>query len=193
MDGAARRLIVGLGNPGKEYAKTRHNLGYLIVQELGKRHYFDFRSSSLCQGLIAEGLIRDIPCQLLLPLTYMNHSGQAVKSVVMNGELAHTNMLIVCDDIHVNFGQLRLRRHGSAAGHNGLRSIVEQVGTQAFPRLRCGVSIPSEKNRQAEYVLGEFTTAEKERLEEFVNRAADCCEAWISEDIETVMNQFNGQ
>jgi PTH1 family peptidyl-tRNA hydrolase len=123
----------------------------------------------------------------------MNNSGQAVKQAFVNGGLTFANILIVCDDIHLDFGKLRLRWRGSDAGHNGLRSIIEQLETPAFPRLRCGIGLPGDKNRQVEYVLGEFATDEKERLDDFISRAVDCCELWISEDAQTVMSRFNGQ
>ena len=183
------RLIVGLGNPGKEYQLTRHNLGFNVVQALAERWRFSFAKSP--SGFIADGRLFDCDICLLMPTTYMNRSGEAVKAVLARRDIDVGDVLIVCDDLKLPFGHLRLRRNGSDGGHNGLGSIIEHLGTNNFARLRCGIGSPPNLSETVDYVLEKFSAQERQHLDVFVGGAADCCEAWLQEDMETVMNRYN--
>ena len=185
------KLIVGLGNPGREYEWTRHNLGFLVLTHLAKEHHFKFSKSPRIQGLTVGGQIQNQEAMLLLPLTHMNHSGIAVQQSSEHKKIAVENILVVCDDFHVDFGQTRLRSQGSDGGHNGLTSIIEQLKTKNFARLRLGIGAPARKEEAVDFVLGEFSQKEKEALPQFIQRAAECCVVWLTEGITKAMGKFN--
>ena len=187
------RLIVGLGNPGRDYEYTRHNLGFLVVEHLAQKNNLRFRKSSFTNGLTAEGKVAGNDLCCLLPSTYMNNSGAAVKQAVLNKNLDHADILIVCDDFHLDFGQVRIRSKGTGGGHNGLTSVIEHLGTQAFARLRLGIGGPVKGQESVEYVLGKWTAGEEKQLDEFIDRATDCCGVWLQEGIDKAMDQFNGR
>lgn len=185
------RLIVGLGNPGKDYEHTRHNLGFLVLEELAARHHLKFKSSSWCKGLVAQGFIEDKECCLLLPLTYMNNSGTAVKETVVRKEILLSNMLIAADDFNLDFGQLRLRAKGSAGGHNGLKSVIAYLNSEDFSRLRLGIGSPSNKQEIVDFVLEKFSPSERKELNAFIEDAVECCVAWVKGNSDQVMSRFN--
>lgn len=185
------RLIVGLGNPGKDYEYTRHNLGFLVAEKLAARYQLKFKSSSWCKGLSAEGLIEDKECCLFLPLTYMNNSGTAVKETVIRKKVPFNNTLVVADDFNLDFGQLRLRSKGSAGGHNGLKSVIQHLGSDDFARLRLGVGSPPHKKEIVDFVLEKFSPQEKKKLDAFIQDAVECCVAWVNGNADQVMSQFN--
>ena len=185
------RLIVGLGNPGVEYAKTRHNIGFMALQVLAEREGIAWRKSPVADGLAVKIDIDGDTCSLLLPLTYMNNSGVAVKAVMSKFEITPEDVLIVYDDIAVTFGDMRIRPVGGAGGHNGIKSIIGHLGTQNFARLRLGVSRPKPGLDQADYVLSDFTSAEQKLLPDFINQALLCVHSWVTEGVEQAMNQFN--
>lgn len=184
-------LIVGLGNPGKEYEYTRHNLGFMVVRHLAKEFNWEFQTTRLAKGLIAKGEVRDSEVHLLLPLTFMNNSGLAVKPLVEKKNLTLENLLVICDDLNLSFGHLRLRSGGSDGGHHGLSSITECLNTKYFSRLRMGIGEPSSREQAVDYVLGEFNAAEKKSLDGFVADAADCCLIWLKEGINKAMQLYN--
>ena len=136
------KLVVGLGNSGPGYEWTRHNLGFMVVTYLAASGHMSFRRSRHCRGLMAKGEMAHKRCGLLKPLTFMNNSGQAVKDILDLEDLALENVLVVCDDYHLAFGEIRLRLKGSAGGHQGLISIIQEVGADAFSRLRVGIGAP---------------------------------------------------
>ena len=186
------KLIVGLGNPGREYEWTRHNLGFLVLTHLAKEHHLKFSKDPTISGLMAAGLIHQHAVTLLMPLTYMNHSGIAVQQAASEQkEISAENILVVCDDFHVDFGHMRLRPQGSHGGHNGLASIIEHLKTKNFARLRLGIGVPPPREEAADFVLGEFNQKEKEALQDFVPKAAQCCLVWLREGTAKAMNQFN--
>ncbi|MBI5149393.1 MAG: aminoacyl-tRNA hydrolase [Candidatus Omnitrophica bacterium] len=197
------RLIVGLGNPGGDYEYTRHNLGFLVVDRLARKNGLDFRKSSFANGLMAQDRKETEALHCFLPTTYMNNSGLAVKQAVAKLGLDIAHLLIVCDDLNLGFGQVRLRGKGSDGGHNGLASVFEHLGTRNIARLRLGIGAPRPAHDRVprlahdrgtvDYVLGEFTKEEKSRLDEFIDRATDCCEVWLKEGIRKAMDQFNGK
>ena len=183
------KLIVGLGNPGPEYSDTRHNLGFSVTEELAHRHGVTFKNHAKWKARAAR--IPDIGDGVWLaqPTTFMNLSGWAVREIASFHKLAPTDVLVVVDDADLPLGRLRIRRSGSAGGHNGLKSVIQELGTVEFPRLRIGVG------RQAgglkNHVLGRFGAEEKAEVAEAVKRAADAAELFATEDILTAMNRFN--
>lgn len=185
------RLIVGLGNPGREYEYTRHNLGFLAVRRLAEMLKLKFTPSPLTNGLAAKGIVADEALYLLMPLTYMNNSGAAVYQVMTKKDLLPADVLVICDDFHLGYGQMRLRARGSDGGHNGLSSVIEHLGMEQFARLRMGIGRPAGKKDVVDYVLAEFKKEEKDRLDSFINEAASCCLVWLREGISTAMDQYN--
>ena len=184
------RLIVGLGNPGRKYAATRHNMGYEVLEELGRRHGIT-PTKARFKGITGEGTIAGQRVVLLQPHTYMNLSGDSVAMALRYLKVPLEDVLIICDDVHLDPGHLRLRRRGSDGGHNGLASIIARLGSEEVPRLRVGVGEPPPGLDQVRYVLMKFRRAELPSVQEAVSRAADCVEAWLEGGIEQAMNRFN--
>jgi peptidyl-tRNA hydrolase, PTH1 family len=182
------RLIVGLGNPGPEYAETRHNVGFKVAEELARRHQLKLRPSKW-DALTAR--IADVGDGALLaePTTFMNESGWAVRGLAAFHKIACADMLVMVDDADLPLGRLRIRTSGSAGGHNGLKSIIQELGTDQFPRLRIGVGRQPGELRS--HVLGRFGAHEREQIEVAVRKAADAAEMFIGEDVLKVMNRFN--
>jgi len=185
------KLIVGLGNPGPQYRWTRHNLGFLALESLAARQKIVWRNSPSNHGMLAKAVIDGIECSLLMPMTFMNHSGLSVKKLADRTGTAPENILIVCDDLSLGFGDLRLRPLGSAGGHNGLKSIIKDLGSNQFSRLRLGIDSPKGVADTVEYVLANFTPAEKKALPDFINHALDCVTCWVAEGAQVAMNRFN--
>jgi PTH1 family peptidyl-tRNA hydrolase len=183
------KVIVGLGNPGQEYSDTRHNLGFTVAEEIARRHGVKFRNSSKWKARTAK--IVDIGDGLLLaqPMTFMNLSGWAVRDIAAFHKLAPADVLVVVDDADLPLGRLRIRAKGSAGGHNGLKSIIHELGTDAFPRLRIGVG--RQAGELKSHVLGRFSDEEQAHVDASVKRAADAAELFAIEDILTVMNRYN--
>jgi PTH1 family peptidyl-tRNA hydrolase len=191
QDPTGRRLVVGLGNPGERYVHTRHNLGFRVVEELARRHQLKFKASRFCQGVVAEGKILGRPCALLLPLTFMNHSGITVNAAVSWYKALLPDFLVVLDDLNLEFGQLRLRDKGSDGGHNGLASVIQHLGSQDFSRLRMGIGAPPPRMDAADFVLAEFGKEERKVVDSFVGQGAEGSELWLQNDIGKVMSQIN--
>ena len=184
-------LIVGLGNPGKQYEYTRHNLGFLVVQHLVAKLGVSLTKSSFTKGLISKGVWENKKIWFLLPTTFMNVSGIAVRKFLAYQKFSLENMLIICDDLNLDFGQLRLRTKGGAGGHNGLKSIIQHCGTQEFARLRMGISHPGASKDVVDYVLKDFSKEEKEELGGFILQAAECCFSWMTDGINRAMEKHN--
>ena len=181
------RLIVGLGNPGASYRYTRHNIGFMTAEALAQRLDIRFKRSFLLKGRLAQK--GDI--LLAKPQTFMNLSGQSVKRIVERFRVAASDVFVICDDLSLPFGTLRLRRKGSSGGHNGLSSVAESLGTQDFCRLRIGIGAPQGGVDPADFVLSDFTPKERGELSPVIARACDCAVAWTESDIEKVMAEFN--
>jgi len=186
------KLIVGLGNPGREYRETRHNVGFMVVDEIARRHGIDWASgpSQITETLIAKRF-GDEPVMVAKPLTYMNNSGDAVAGLVRYFDVNHDDLFVVVDEAALPFGRLRARARGSAGGHNGLKSIIERLGTTEFSRLRLGVGRGDGRRDLADHVLARFESGEQADLETFITRAADAAELFAAEGIAKVMNVFN--
>ena len=186
-----RYLIVGLGNPGKEYQCTRHNFGFLVVSKLAEQYKIKFVRSSKYQGFLGHGNIENEDVFLLLPQTYMNCSGVSVRSIVSDKKIAHQDILVVYDDFHIDFGSLRIRNKGSAGGHNGLISVIEKLMTQEFSRLRLGVGTSKGKKSATDFVLSNFSERERKQLDKQIQEAVDCCAVFLKEGISQAMAIFN--
>ena len=185
------KLIAGLGNPGAQYRGTRHNVGFEVVETLAGRHGGAWEAAKV-DGLIARLRLADGEQVLLLkPLTFMNLSGQAVQATAGFYKIEPTDVFIVTDDVALPLGRLRARRDGGAGGHNGLKSVIQHLGTQAFPRMRVGVGRGEGDRDLSDHVLGRFDASERDTVSAAVLRAADATEMFISEGIERVMNVFN--
>jgi PTH1 family peptidyl-tRNA hydrolase len=184
-------LIVGLGNPGDTYARTRHNIGFRVVAELAQRHRLEF-THKRAHAWIAEGIIAGQRVALALPQTYMNLSGQAVVGLRQWYKIdPATELLVVYDDVDLPFGVLRLRERGSAGTHNGMRSIIALLGSQIFPRLRIGIDRPPPAWDLANYVLGRFTPEQEAQLPDIIQKAADALDLVVHDGMVVAMNQIN--
>lgn len=182
-------LIVGLGNIGAEYAKTRHNVGFMVVDAFAEANNLTFQDGRY--GFTAEGRIKNKQFILLKPSTYMNLSGQAVRYWAQKEKIELENILVVVDDLAIPFAQLRLKGSGSAAGHNGLKNIQENLNTDKYARLRVGLGNDYPKGKQIDFVLGEFSDEEKATLEERVKVAGEIIQSFILQGIDTTMNAYN--
>lgn len=192
MDELEKFLIVGLGNPGEAYKETRHNVGFNIVQSLGKKHGLTFRHASHLIGDLAQGTVRDKKVMLLLPTTFMNSSGDAVRRCIDYFQVPLDHMIVVCDDVALPINTIRMRSKGSCGGHNGLKSIEEHIHTEHYARLRIGVGAP-EHEGLADYVLGRFSQEEKKIIEEMTVKAIEVLELWITAGIPAAMQSANAQ
>lgn len=182
-------LIVGLGNPGKEYEDTRHNIGFKVVDNIAKEYNIDVNRQKF-KGTYGEGFINGEKVMLLKPTTYMNLSGESVREVVDFYNLENHKILIIYDDISLDVGKLRIREKGSAGGHNGIKSIIAHLGSDVFPRIKVGVGQPDLD--LVKHVLGRFAKEEKTILNESIEAATKATAEIIKNDVKTAMNQFNG-
>ncbi len=186
------KLIVGLGNPGRKYAGTRHNVGFAVLAELGRRHGAE-RPKSSFQGEVVEIGIANQRVLLLAPHTLMNRSGRSVVEARDFYKLSDDDLLVMCDDFHLDRGRLRLRSQGSAGGQNGLKDIIRALGTDQFPRLRLGIGSPPTGWDSADYVLGRFSASELPDMELAVVRAAEAAEDWVRLGTQASMNRYNAK
>ena len=186
-----RFLIVGLGNPGKKYAETRHNIGFMTVDELAKKHNLSFAGKQ-SKAQIAQGMIKGQKVVLAKPQTFMNESGQAVRGVADFFKIPVEQILVIYDDMDIDLGLLRIRPSGGSGGHNGIKSMQNHLGSSEFARIRFGLSRPPGKMDPAAYVLRPFDEKEKPLMIETMHRAGLAVEIWLTEGIDVAMNQQNG-
>jgi PTH1 family peptidyl-tRNA hydrolase len=186
------KLIVGLGNPGREYRETRHNVGFMVVDEIARRHNLTLAPapSQIPDAMIAKKFGDDAQ-QMAKPLTFMNNSGEAVAALARYYDVPVGDLLIVVDEVALPFGRLRARARGSAGGHNGLKSVIARLGTTEFSRLRVGIGRGDARRDLADHVLSKFEADEQSAVGEFIARAADAAEMFAAEGIEKVMNTYN--
>ena len=185
------KVIVGLGNPGREYEMTRHNIGFLVLDELAGRLNVSFRRSWWSPLQTAMGLVRGEAVRLVKPQTFMNRSGRAVSPVLRKEGGNVGDLVVVFDDVALGWGQLRVRAQGSAGGHNGVQSVMDELGDGAFGRIRIGIGPKPDSLPLANYVLGPFSDAERQSLKDVVRRAADAVEMVCTAGVEQAMNCFN--
>jgi PTH1 family peptidyl-tRNA hydrolase len=191
------RLIVGLGNPGREYAHSRHNVGFWCLNRLARRHGIAFSSRGRL-ATVGEGRLSGQPVILAKPRTFVNLSGRAVSHLLQRHRLSPEQLLVVYDDLDLPLGRVRLRGSGSHGGHRGMRSIVEAVGSQDFPRIRIGIGRPEvageptwEPEAVVDYVLGPMTAEERRILDEAVAEASEAILCLLTEGVEAAMNRYN--
>jgi peptidyl-tRNA hydrolase, PTH1 family len=182
------KLIVGVGNPGRKYEGTRHNVGFDVVDLVAERHRLDWESGP-AEALIAKW--RAASALLAKPLTFVNLSGAAVGELMRFYKVPLENLFVIVDDVNLELGRLRARPSGSAGGHNGLKSIIGVLGTQDFARLRIGVGRGDARRDLADHVLSKFDPQERADVTEAVGRSADAAELFVTDGIELVMNRFN--
>lgn len=183
-------MIVGLGNPGKQYTNTRHNVGFKVIDKLCEKLHVTLDKEKF-KGLYCIEHINGEKVLLLKPLTYMNLSGESIQPLMNYYHIPEENLLIIYDDLDLPVGSIRLRQTGSAGGHNGIKSIIAHVGTQTFNRIRIGIDRPKPGINIADYVLSKFSKQELEEIEHVVDRCADACEQWLNKPFVQVMNEFN--
>lgn len=182
-------LIVGLGNPGTQYEKTRHNLGYLVAEAFAKKHGGSFKKAWKVKGQLATAVYKDAKVAVLLPTTYMNLSGEAVKRLLNYYRAQVSQLMVVVDEVYLKFGQARVRKSGSSGGHNGLRSIEQELQTQDYPRLRMGIGPKGEIPGPLEdFVLEPFNKKESEHLDRCIDRGVSLLEKWLDDGIDGVIH-----
>lgn len=184
-------IIVGLGNPGKEYVGTRHNIGFHVIDELAEKYHIDVMNIKF-RGMLGKGMIGGQKVILVKPLTYMNLSGECVRQVIDYYKIDEKEELIVIsDDISLEEGQLRIRKKGSAGGHNGLKNIIEHLGHDTFKRIKMGVGDKPKGYDLADYVLGRFDGEAKKQMISSTAKAVDAIELLVMDETDKAMNQYN--
>ncbi len=185
------KIVVGLGNPGGEYVQTRHNVGFEVLDELARRWQAPTPRRRF-QAEITDVQIQNEKVLLIAPQTFMNLSGDSVSQVIKFYQVALDDILVVCDDMNIPLGRLRIRKQGSAGGQKGLKHILQVVSSEAVPRLRVGIGRPPGQTSPVDYVLSRFRKQEADDHDDAIRRAADGVEIWIRSGIAAAMNQING-
>ena len=183
-------LIIGLGNPEEEYDKTRHNMGFNAINKIAQKYNIEIRRSKF-QGLYENGIIENEKVILVKPQTYMNLSGNCVKEFADFYKIEKDKIIIIYDDMDIEPGEIKIRKKGSSGGHNGIKSIIQMLGTEEFPRIRIGIGKPEHKEDKINFVLGEIPEEEKEKLEEGVEKAKQAVIEILKNGIDIAMNKFN--
>lgn len=185
------KLIVGLGNPGSKYRGTRHNIGFDVISELANRHLNE-RPKAKFDAEVAEVGIENCKCLLVSPLTYMNLSGKSVLAAQNFYKVSATeDILVICDDLNLDVGKIRIRARGSAGGQNGIKDIIHRLGTSDFSRLRVGIGRPPPRWDTANYVLGKFDEDDQPVMDIAIKKAADAVQCWVGSGVQVAMNKFN--
>ncbi|MDZ4993529.1 aminoacyl-tRNA hydrolase [Clostridium perfringens] len=182
-------LIVGLGNPGKQYEQTRHNIGFDVIDYMANKYNIDVNREKF-KGLCGEGFIENKKVILLKPLTYMNLSGESIRELANFYKLENDEIIVVYDDISLDIGKLRIREKGSAGGHNGIKSIIQNLGGDEFPRVKVGVGQP--KDNLVNHVLGKFSKEDREHIEKVIPVVSDAITEIVKNGAKESMNKFNG-
>jgi len=183
------KVVVGLGNPGSQYAGTRHNVGWLVMDRIAEHAGWTGKGRQRDTANVVMGRFRGLDLTLVKPLTYMNDSGRAVRKVLAREHAPLGDLLVVADDFALPFGKLRFREGGGPGGHNGLRSIIDELGTEKFSRLRVGIGEPD--RNAIDHVLSVFKPDERPRLDELLDKSAEAVEAWARDGTNKAANQFN--
>jgi peptidyl-tRNA hydrolase, PTH1 family len=184
------KCIVGLGNPGKQYEHTRHNIGFEVIDALSHQLSIPLDQTKF-KGFYGIGFYKGEKVLLLKPLTYMNLSGESIRAVMDYYQIDIEDFLVIYDDLDLPVGKIRLRQKGSAGGHNGIKSTIAHLGTQEFNRIRIGIDRPQNGMSVPDYVLGRFRNEEMILTEEAVKKSTEACEAWLSKPFLQVMNEYN--
>jgi len=181
-------VIAGLGNPGRRYSRTRHNVGFMVIEEVASRHKIDFKEKDKYR--IGRGSIEEHDALLMEPLLFMNMSGSVIKDILRKFNVQPENLIVIHDDLDMEIGKLKIRRRGSSGGHKGVESIIESLGFRDFTRLKVGIgrdeAVPPE-----DYVLSKFRRNEITLIKDTIQKAADAVYSIVSEGVDTAMNRFN--
>lgn len=183
-------LIVGLGNPEEEYSKTRHNMGFNAINKIAEQYGIKVTKNKF-QGLYESALIEGEKVILLKPQTYMNLSGNSVKEVVDFYKIEKEKILVIYDDMDIEPGKIKIRKKGSAGGHNGMKSIIQMIGTEEFPRIRVGIGRPIHKDDEINYVIGAIPEEDLKRLDEGIEKAQKAVEEILRNGVDSAMNKYN--
>ncbi|MCL5269019.1 MAG: aminoacyl-tRNA hydrolase [bacterium] len=186
------KIVIGLGNPGRRYEATAHNLGFDVADEVARRWRLTWRESAREQAVLTEGLVAGSPVLLAKPMTFMNLSGQTVAALARQRSLGEDDLLVIADDVSLPIGRLRIRPRGSHGGHNGLRSVIERLGHGDFARLRVGIRPPWDVDDLVAFVLSRLPPLERAQLGEMTILAADAVECWVCEGSAVAADRFNG-
>jgi peptidyl-tRNA hydrolase, PTH1 family len=184
------KLIVGLGNPGKQYDGTRHNIGFEVIDKISEKLNINLDQAKF-KGIYGYGMVEGEKVFLLKPLTYMNLSGESIIALMNYYQIEIEDLLVIYDDLDLPVGRIRLRQKGSAGGHNGIKSIISHLGTGEFNRIRVGIDRPSNGMTVVDYVLGRFFKEEQEQVSASVQKSVDACTDWIKKPFIQVMNTYN--
>lgn len=184
-------LVMGLGNPGAEYADHRHNIGFQVLDSLARAHHLSFVRDKAARAWVAEGTIRGMPVVLAKPRTFMNLSGRAAGRLARANKIPPECFLVVYDDLDLPLGRLRLRAQGGSGGHKGMRSIIDTLGTQEFARLRVGIDRPPDHLDPADYVLQPFDEEQQSLLSQVVELATSAAVCWLAKGIVAAMDEYN--
>ena len=186
------RLVVGLGNPGEKYRFTRHNVGFMVVDRLARRHglALNKRKYDIHYG---RGKVMDLPVLLAKPMTYMNRVGPAVRNLAHFYRLDTQDITVIHDDLDLVFGTLKIKEKGGDGGHNGVKSLVAALGTHLFTRIRVGIGRPQDPSDVTGYVLNRFDAAQERRIEDVIEQATDALEMVITQGVSEAMNRFHGR
>jgi len=185
------KLIVGLGNPGLIYSGSRHNIGFEVIKNLAAAQKIVLKKEKGIKALLGKGAIGGLHIVLALPLTFMNLSGEGVKPILRHYRVTIKDFLVVCDDLDLEFGRIKVCPKGSSAGHRGIKSIADSLSSTEFNRLRIGIGRPREDSSASDFVLSHFNRREKKDLTAIINKSAQCCRSWVEEGIDRAMNIFN--
>lgn len=184
------KCFIGLGNPGREYEQTRHNIGFMVIDELSRLFNIPLDQAKH-KGIYGIGFYKGEKILLLKPLTYMNLSGESIRAVMDYYQIDLEDAVIIYDDLDLPAGKIRLRQKGSAGGHNGIKSTIAHLGTQEFNRIRVGINRPPRGMKVPDYVLGRFSQDEQPDVAEAVKKSAAACESWLDKPFLQVMNEYN--
>lgn len=185
------KLIVGLGNPGRRYKNSRHNIGIRVVGSLARKYKIKLTPDKSLLYKEGRGKIGGIDFTLAYPLVFMNLSGRSVGALFKKYRVELEDLLIICDDLDLRLGKIRIRPRGSSGGHKGIKSIIDYLKSDAFPRLRIGIGRPSFKKDITDFVLSEFRREENDLMRQALHSAIECCKVWFTKGIKEAMNQFN--
>ncbi|MEF8847324.1 MAG: aminoacyl-tRNA hydrolase [Candidatus Paceibacterota bacterium] len=183
-------LVVGLGNPGKKFKNTRHNIGFEVINKLAQEYNFP-QSESLGKSLVSQGKIKGKEATLAKPQTYMNKSGQAVKELLNHFSLKLNDLIVIHDDLDLLTGELKISKDRGAGGHNGVQSVINQIETKDFVRIRMGIGYEQGTSDQKKYVLGKFNHNEKKSVEKMKKQATEATEVIIEQGVDQAMNEYN--
>ena len=184
------KLVIGLGNPGRQYENTRHNVGFKVIDKLSEELAIPLDRQKF-NGIYGMGHISGEKVILLKPLTYMNLSGECIRPLMDFYDISTEEIVVIYDDLDLPTGKIRLRSKGSAGGHNGIKSMILHLGTQEFNRIRVGIDRPINGMKITDYVLGTFTQEDMEGINEAINYSAKACEDWLQKNFVQVMNEYN--